>query len=183
MLYLLSISICAILLFNPIIVYAGFFEESKPMQEGECNECRSELPDVNPGIEKKVAEIEKAISGKLDKKETPDNNEIIFFTSLTSNSSVSALDALAKFKKDNPAWKIKGVVVGPLRNLRQNLLQRQKLFNYGIEFSIDINGNLTKEFDVIKTPSYVIICEGKHYKAEDQLELKEILNSLINKFK
>lgn len=178
MLHLLSISICAILLFNPIIVYAGFFEESKPIQEGECDECRSELPDVNPGVEKKAAEIEKAISSKLDKKENADNNEIIFFTSLTGNSSVSALDALAKFKKDNPAWKIKGVVVGPLRNLRQNLLQRQKLFNYGIEFNIDINRNLAKQFSITNTPSYIIIYHGRHYKTVFQPDLDELLNSL-----
>jgi len=180
MLHLLSIIISATLLFNPFFVYAGFFKENAPAQESGCSECRSELPDVNPGVEEKVREIEKAISGKLDKKENSDSHEIIFFTSLTSNSLDSALETLVKFKKDNPIWKIKGVIVGPLRNLRQGLLQKQKLFNYGIEFSVDINGKLAKEFGITRTPSYVIICGGKHYKAEDQPELKEILTSLIN---
>ncbi len=178
MLHLLSISICAILLFNPFIVYAGFFEENEPDQGSGCSECKSDLPDVNPGVEEKVREIEKAISGKLDKKENSENNEIFFFTSLTSNSFDSALEALVKFKKDNPSWKIRGVIAGPLRNLRKDLLQKQKLFNYGIEFSVDINGNLAKEFDITRTPSYVIIYHGKHYKTVWQPDLNELLSSL-----
>jgi len=178
MLHLLSIIISVILLCNPFTVYAGFFEENELDQGSGCSECKSELPNVNPGVEEKVREIEKAISGKLDKKENSDNNEIIFFTNLTSSSSDSALEALVKFKKDNPNWRIKGVITGPLRNLRQQLLQKQKLFNCGIEFSVDINGNLAKEFDITMTPSYVIIHHGKHYKTVCQPDLNELLSSL-----
>ena len=183
MLYLLSIILSAVLLLNPVAAYAGFFEENKTVEVGGCSECKSELPNVNPGVEKKVAEIEKAIAGKFDKKENNNNNEIIFFISLTNNSFETALDTLSKFQKDNPDWKIKGVITGTLRNLKQNLLQKQKFFNYGIEFSIDINGSLEKRFNITKTPSYVIIYQGKHYKAEDQSGLKEILVSFISKSK
>ncbi len=180
MLYLLKIILYVVLLFNPLALYAGFFEENKLAQESGCSECKSGLPDINPDIETKVAEIEKAISGKLDKKNA-DNNEIIFFINLTSSSSEEALFTLSKFKKNNPDWKIKGIITGSLRNLRQNLLQKQKLFTQGIEFSIDINGSLAKQFAITKTPSYVIIYQGKHYKAEDHFGLKEILSSLISK--
>ena len=178
MLYLLGIILPVILLFNPVAVYAGFFEENKPGEVGGCNECKSELPNVNPGVEKKVAEIEKTITGKFDKKENNNNNEVIFFISLTNNSFETALDTLSKFQKDNPDWKIKGVITGSLRNLKQNLLQKQKLFNKGMEFSIDINGSLAKDFDITRTPSYVIIYHGKHYKTVWQPDLNELLSSL-----
>ncbi|MFA5345999.1 MAG: hypothetical protein WC315_06990 [Candidatus Omnitrophota bacterium] len=180
MLYLLGIILSAVLLFNPVAVYAGFFEENKPGEVGGCNECKSELPNVNPGVEKKVAEIEKAIAGKFDKKENNNNNEVIFFVSLTNSSFEAVLDTLSKFQKDNPDWKIKGVITGSLRNLKQNLLQKQKFFNKGMEFSIDINGSLAKDFDITRTPSYVIIYKGKRSKAEDLSALKKILDSLAN---
>jgi hypothetical protein len=34
MLYSLGIILSAVLLFNPVILYAGFFEDDKPIQEG-----------------------------------------------------------------------------------------------------------------------------------------------------
>jgi len=178
MLYLLGIILSTVLLFNPVAAYAGFFEESKPAEVGGCNECGSELPNVNPGVEKKVIEIEKAIAGKFDKKENNNNNEIIFFISLTSSSSDEVIDTLAKFRENNPDWKIKGIITGSLRNLKQSLLQKQKLFSYGIEFSIDINGSLAKQFDITNTPSYVIIYHGNHYKTVLQPDLNELLSSL-----
>ncbi|MDD5617938.1 MAG: hypothetical protein PHG69_02490 [Candidatus Omnitrophica bacterium] len=177
MLYLLSIILSAVLLFNPVTAYAGFFEENKPVEVGGCSECKSELPNVNPGVEKKVAEIERAIAGKFDKKENT-NNEIIFFISLTNSSFEAVFDTLSKFQKDNPDWKIKGVITGSLRNLKQSLLQKQKLFSYGVEFNIDISGSLAKDFDITKTPSYVIIYHGNHYKTLLQPDLNELLGSL-----
>ena len=62
-----------------------------------------------------------------------------------------------------------------LRNLKEKLLQKRSYFTSDIEFSIDINGEEAREFDITTTPSYVVIYHGRKYKIAGQPDLDEII--------
>ena len=167
------------LLLGPATVKAGFFEEKDTsVQESACSECKSDVVNLNPDLKEKVAVIERTFSGNLNKKENANSNEITLFIDLANNSSDTAVNTLVKFKKDNPAWKVKGVITGGQNNLREKLLQKQKFFGNGIEFSIDLSGSIAKEFGIFKTPAYVIIYKGKQHKFFGQIDLNEIISRL-----
>ena len=178
MLHILALVITASLLLNPASLMAGFFEEEDtPLRKSECSECKSDTLSLNPELKEKVAEIESKVSSSLNKKENHDN-EIVLFIDFANSSSDAAVNALVKFKKDNPAWKVKGVIVGSKDNLKEKLLQKQKFFSSGIEFSIDLSGSLAKESGIFRTPAYVITYNGKQHKITGLTDL----NDAISKF-
>jgi len=157
---------------------AGFFDEKEAVvPEDSCSACKSGLLDQNPDLSAKIAEIEKTLLNNFNKKKTQDN-EVVLFIDLHSSSSDVAVDALLRFKRDNPSWKIRGVIVGKMNNLKGTLLQKREFFSNGIEFSVDLSGSLAKEFAVSKTPVYVISYNGKQVKFIGQVDLSVAISSL-----
>ncbi len=179
MLRILAVILSVSLLLSPVFAMAGFFdEEDKLVQENACSECESKVANLNPGLMEKVREIESKVSNNLSKEESPYNNEIILFIDFINSSSDAAVNALVKFKKDNPSWKVSGVVVGKHKDLKEELLQKQKFFSNGIEFNIDLSGSLANEFGIFKTPTYLIIYNGKQHKFIGQFDLDETISKL-----
>ena len=157
---------------------AGFFDEKEAVvPEDSCSACKNGLLDQNPDLSAKIAEIEKTLLNNFNKKKTQDN-EVVLFIDLHSSSSDVAVDALLKFKRDNPSWKIRGVIVGKMNNLKGTLLQKREFFSNGIEFRVDLSGSLAKEFAVSKTPVYVISYNGKQVKFIGQVDLSAAISSL-----
>jgi hypothetical protein len=172
-------AIFIISLLNPAFARANFFEEKDtPVQESGCSECSKEATNLNADLKEKVAAIDKIVSSNFNKQENPSNNEIVLFIDLTNNSSDAAVNALVKFKKDNPVWKVRGVITGSKENLKEKLLQKQEFFSNGIEFSIDLSGNLTKESGIFRTPAYVIMYNGKHHKFTGFIDLNDEISKL-----
>ena len=178
MLRILTVSFSLFLLLSPGLARAGFFDEKEAVvSENPCSACKSDLLNLNPDISGKVALIEKTIFNNFNKKNTY-GNEVVLFIDLLSDSSDTAVDALVKFKRDNPSWKVKGVIVGEMNNLKGTLLKKRKFFSNGIEFSVDLGGSLAKEFSVSKTPAYVISYNGKQVKFTGQTDLSAAISSL-----
>ncbi|MGD0336328.1 MAG: hypothetical protein ABSB18_04435 [Candidatus Omnitrophota bacterium] len=177
MLYLLSIILTVSLLLNPASLRAAFFEEKDTsIEESACSECKSDTLNLNPDLKEKVAAIEKKISNNLNKNTS--GNEITLFIGLSDSSFDQAVNALVKFKNDNPSWLVKGVITGSRNNLKEKLLQKQKFFASGIEFSIDLSGNSAKEFDILKTPVYVVTYNGSQHKLTGQSSFNEFISKL-----
>jgi len=163
MLYLLSVILSVSLLLNPACVMAGFFDEKDAsIRQSDCSECQSSTLSLNPDLKEKVETIEKKISNNLNKNVS--GNEITLFIDLSDSSFDQAVNSLIKFKNDNPNWAVKGVIIGGKNNLKEKLLTKQKFFGSGIEFSIDLSGNLAKEIKIIKSPVYVIAYNGSQQK-------------------
>jgi hypothetical protein len=183
MLYFLTISIIMSLL-APVLIFAdeqriSFFEErNTSAQPEECRECSKEPLNLNPELKKKTEEIEKALHSKFTDREKQFNNQVILFIDPDSRISDAAVKALVKFKKDSPDWNVKGVILTNAVNLKEKLLRKQSYFSNDIEFSIDLNGNLAKQFAVSKTPCYVITHHGGRYKIEGQTDLNKIISKL-----
>lgn len=163
MLYLLSLILSVSILLNPASVMAGFFDEKDAsIQQSGCSECKSDALNLNPDLKDKVAAIEKKITGNLNKNAS--GNEITLFIDLSDSSFDQAVNSLVKFKRDNSSWLVKGVITGSSNNLKQKLLTKQKFFGSGIEFSIDLSGSLAREFDILKTPVYLVTHNGSQEK-------------------
>jgi hypothetical protein len=163
MLYLLSVVLSIFILFNPACVIAGFFDEKDTsIQQSGCSDCQSQKLILDPELKDKVAAIEKKISNNLNKNTS--GNEITLFIGLSDSSFDQAVNSLIKFKNDNPSWAVKGVIIGGKNNLKEKLLTKQKFFGSGVEFSIDLSGNLAKEFNILKTPVYLITYNGSQQK-------------------
>ncbi|MBU1998234.1 MAG: hypothetical protein KKE64_01925, partial [Candidatus Omnitrophica bacterium] len=113
-----------------------------------------------------------------NKEENLRDNEITLFIDLDCGFSDAAVNALVMFKKDNPGWKAKGVIVTNGKSLKEKLLQKQSYFTNDIEFSIDLSGNLAKQFGIQKTPTYVITYNSRYYKITGQPDLNEIISKL-----
>ena len=183
MLYFLAFSIFVCLL-APALIFAdeqriGFFtERNTPAQQEECRECSKEPVNLNPELKKKTEEIEKALRNKFSDREKQFNNEVVLFIDPDSRLSDAAVKSLVKFKKDSPDWNVKGVILTNAVNLKEKLLRKQSYFSNDIEFSIDLNGNLARQFAVTKTPAYVITSQNKRYKIEGQPDLNEIISKL-----
>ena len=92
--------------------------------------------------------------------------------------SNGAVDTLVKFKRDHPGWKVKGVILSGLRGLKTKLLQKKNYFSSDIEFSIDLNGAKAREFNITRTPAYVVIYHGRRYKIAGQPDLNDVLSRL-----
>jgi len=178
MLRILTVIFSFFLLLSSGLARAGFFDEKEAVvAENPCSACKSDSLNLNPDLSGKVAAIEKTISNNFNKKNTY-GNEVVLFIDLLSDSSDAAVDVLVKFKRDNPAWKVKGVIVGEMNNLKGKLLRKQKFFSNGIEFSIDLSGSLAKELSVSKTPAYVVSYNGKQVKFTGQTDLSAAISSL-----
>jgi len=178
MLHILTI-IFILFLLNPASVRANFFEEKDtPVQESGCSECSKEMVNLNPDLKEKVAAIEKTVSSNFDRKENHSNNEITLFIDPECGYSDAAVKALLKFKKDNPGWKVKGVILTNGADLKEKLLQKQSYFTNEIEFSIDLSGNRVKQFGIQKTPAFVVRYNGRYYKIIGQPDLNETISKL-----
>jgi hypothetical protein len=178
MLHILA-AIFIISLLNPAFVRANFFEEKDtPVQESECSGCSKEIVNLNADLKEKVSAIDKRVSSHFNKQENPSNNEITLFIDPGCGFSDAAVKALVKFKKDNPGWKVKGVIVTNGVNLKERLLQKQSYFTNDIEFSIDLSGNRVKQFSIQKTPAFVITYNGRYYKIIGQPDLNETISKL-----
>ena len=108
----------------------------------------------------------------------PVDSQLSLAYRLDCGFSDAAVKALVKFKKDNPEWKVKGVIVTIGTGLKEKLLQKQSYFTNDIEFSIDLSGNLVKQFGIQKTPAFVITYNGRYYKIIGQPDLNEIISKL-----
>jgi len=183
MLYFLTISIVMSLLI-PVLIFADeqrvsfFTERNTSAQPEECRECSKEPLNLNPELKKKTEEIEKALHSRFTDREKQLNNEVVLFIDPESGLSDVAVKALVKFKKDFPGWNVKGVILTNTVNLKEKLLRKQSYFSNDIEFSIDLNGNLARQFAVTKTPTYVITYQNKRYKITSQPELNEFISKL-----
>ncbi len=153
----------------------SFFKEEDTSLEDDCKPCMKEPDALGPDLKKKTEEIEREASNNFESKDKKLDSEIILFVDPDSQFSDAAVNALVKFKEDHPGWKVKGVILAGLRGLKEKLLGKRNYFSRYIEFSIDLSGNITKEFNITKTPSYVIIYHGRLYKIVGQPDLNEIL--------
>jgi hypothetical protein len=178
MLRILTVFFSLFLLLFPGLARAGFFDEKETLvSRSSCSACKSDSLNMNPDIRGKVAAIEETISNNLNKKDTYDN-QVILFIDLFSSSSDVAVETLLRFKRDNPSWKVKGVIVGDMNNLKSTLLKKREFFSNGIEFSVDLGGNLAREFAVSKTPAYVVSYNGRQVKFTGQVDLSAAISSL-----
>ena len=179
MLRILALIFAVSLLLGPAFVRADFFEEKNTVaQEIGCGECESEAGSLNTDLKGKVVAIEKAVSRNLNKKENHYDNGITLFIDPDGSLCDAAVKGLVKFKKDNPGWRIKGIILTNGLNLKEKLLKKRNYFINDIEFSIDLSGNLAKQFDILKTPAYVIIYNNKYYKIAGQPDLNETISKL-----
>ena len=105
-------------------------------------------------------------------------NEVTLFIDLSDSSFDQVVNSLVKFKKDNPSWLIKGVITGKKNNLKEKLLTKQKFFGSGIEFSIDLSGSHAKEFNILKTPVYLIIHNGSQQKITGLSEFNDFISNI-----
>ncbi|MFA5351114.1 MAG: hypothetical protein WC357_07280 [Candidatus Omnitrophota bacterium] len=177
MLYLLSVVLSLFLLFNPASVMAGFFDDKDTStQQSECSECKGQTLNLNPDLREKISAIENKISSNLNKNTSA--NEITLFIDLGDSSFDQAVNALIKFKNNNPEWAVKGVITGSLDNLKQKLLTKQKFFGSGIEFSIDLSGSLAKEFNILKTSVYLITYNGNQQKITGLSDFNDFISRL-----
>jgi len=177
MLYLLSVILSVSLLLNPASVMAGFFDEKDTsIQQSECSNCQSVSLNLNPDLKDKVAAIEKRISSNLNK--STNTNEVTLFIDLSDNSFDKAANSLIKFKNENPGWSVKGVIIGSKDDLKQKLLAKQKFFGSGIEFSIDLNSSLTKEFNIMKAPVYLVTFNGSQQKLTGLSDFNDFVSKL-----
>src|SRR3989338_2285349 len=112
MLRIVALIFAASLLLGPAFARAGFFEENNTTaQEIGCGECESETGNLNTDLKERVAAIEKTVSHNLNKKENHYANGITLFIDPDGSFSDAAVKGLVKFKKDNPAWKVKGIIL------------------------------------------------------------------------
>ena len=145
-------------------------------QEEDCKGCIKEGSILSIGLKKKVEEVEKETTRSFTDKGEMTGREIILFVDPESSFSDGAVNALVNFKQSHPGWKCKAVMITGLRNLKEKLLQKRSYFTSDIEFSIDINGEESREFDITTTPSYVVIYHGRKYKIAGQPDLDEIIS-------
>lgn len=183
MLYFLTFSIFMCLL-TPALIFADeqrvdfFKERNTVVQKENCRECSNSLNVLNPDLKGKSEEIERIVIGSLAKKQSQLKNEIILFIDPGRGSSDAAVKALVKFKKDFPGWNVKGIIVTDAAGLKEKLLNRRSWFGNDIEFSIDLNGNLVKEFGITETPIYVINYRGTNHKISGHTDLNEAISKL-----
>lgn len=181
MLYLL-IFCAAMSLLTPEVVFAknlSFFEEKDAyVQPEDCEPCVKEEDMLNPDLKRKTEEIERGLKVNFKDKEEKLTSEIILFIDPASPFSDGAVRELVKFKKDHPDWKARGVILTDLRSLKDRLLQKKSYFGNDIDFSIDLSGDLAREFNITKVPSFVIIYRGRRYRTAGQPDLNDILSKL-----
>jgi len=158
---------------------ADFFKEEKNQpQANECSACSKWQDSLNPALKEKLEDVQSKVNDNFAQKERQLNQEIILFVDPDCNFSDAAIGALVKFKRDFPDWQVKGVIVLRLRGLKQKLLQNKSYFAHDIEFSIDLGAKLAKQFNIDKTPSYVISYKARYYKIAGQSDLNEVISKI-----
>jgi len=155
-----------------------FKEEQNQPQANECSECSKWQDNVNPELKNKLENVQNKVNNSFTQKERQRNREIILFIDPDCNFSDGAVTALVKFKTDFPDWQTKGVIVSGLRGLKQKLFHKQNYFRQDIEFSVDLGAKLAKQFNIDRTPSYVISYKGTYYKISGQPDLNETISKL-----
>ena len=155
-----------------------FKEENTYTQTEDCKPCIKEPGVLNPDLKKKTEEIEREAINNFESKDKKLDNEIILFVDPDGPFSEGAVNTLVKFKKDHPGWKVKGVILAGLRGLKEKLLQKQNYFSSDVEFSIDLNGDKTREFNITSTPAYVVTYHGRRYKIAGQPDLNDVLSRI-----
>ena len=180
MLYYLTFFI-GIVLLTQSLVFAddrgvSFFKAEDTKED--CKGCIKEGSILSIDLKKKVEEVEKETSRSFASKGERASDEIILFIDPQSDLSDGAVNVLAHFKQNHPAWKCRGILITGLRSLKERLLQKKSYFANDIEFNVDINGEEAREFNITTTPSYVIIYHGKPYKIAGQPDLDEIVSRL-----
>ena len=155
-----------------------FKEEVKNPQQDECSECSKWPVSLNQELKAKAEGVQKAAHDNFTKKEIQLKKEMILFIDTNCGFSDAAVNTLVKFKKDFPDWKTTGVIISGLKGLKQKLLQKHNYFGNGIEFSIDLGAKLTRQFNIGRTPSFVISYKGRLYKVAGQPDLNEIISKL-----
>jgi len=169
MLRVLGVSFFVLLVVLPL----GFCQES------DCSECSKGIADLNPGLKEKIEEIQRQAYDRMSGVGQDQNSEIILFIDPDSDFSDTVVSALVNFKKENPGWIVKTVIVtNDKQGLKNRLIRKRDYFNNGMEFDIDFNGNLTRQFGIDKTPSYVIFRDGKHCIITGRTDLSEIIEQL-----
>jgi len=169
-------------LFSQGLIFAddrsvSFFKEDTSGEE-DCKPCIKEPDALNPALKKKIEEIGKEASKNFASKGESIDGEVILFINPESSFSDGAVRTLVRFKKEHPAWKCKGVILSGPRGLKEKLLQKKDYFAADIDFSVDINGKEAREFNVTKTPSYVVIHQGRSCKVTGQPDLDEIVSRI-----
>lgn len=179
MLRILALIFMASLLLGPALARAGLFEEKNTAaREIGCGGCESEAGNLDTDLKERVTAIEKTVSDKLNRKENHHVNGITLFIDPDSSFSDAAVKGLVKFKKDNPGWKVKGIILTNGVNLKGKLLKKRDYFINDIEFSIDLNGNLARQFDIFNAPAYAITYNNRYYKITGLTDLNEAISKL-----
>ena len=155
-----------------------FKEEIIQQQPDECSECSKLQDNLNPELKKKIENIQRKVNDNFANQENQFNKEIILFIDPDDSSCDAAVNALVKFKKDFPGWKIRGVITAGLKGLKQKLIKKQNYFSNDIVFSVDLKGNLARKYNIDTTPAYVIGYKGKYYKVSGQPDLNETIAKL-----
>ena len=180
MLYYLTCFIGIVLLTRSLVFAddrgVSFFKAEDTKED--CKGCIKEGSILSIDLKKKVEEVEKETSRSFASKGERASDEIILFIDPQSDLSDGAVNVLAHFKQNHPAWKCRGILITGLRGLKEMLLQRRGYFANDIEFSVDINGEEAGEFSITSTPSYVIIHHGRRYKIAGQPDLDETVSRL-----
>ncbi len=181
MLRILILSLFTFILTSKVVFADTFdkrvdFFKDKTMQDNGCSECSKFTQELNPILKDKINNMQNQVKGSFIQSQA--QNKIILFVDLECGYSDGAIDNLIKFKKDNPSWKVEGVVETGLKNLKQKLLMKQSYFGKDVEFSVDLSMNLAKRCGITKTPTYLLSYQGKYYKIAGQPDLKEIILKL-----
>jgi len=142
-------------------------------QQSDCSECSKDVALSNPALKEKIEAIERQADERLKDSGKSQDSSIILFIDSDYGFSNGAIEALVKFKQNNPGWRVKVVIEPGSRNLKQTLLRDRDYFNSGLEFDIDLNASLAGKFGIDKTPTYVVFHEGRHYKTTDLSDLNE----------
>ncbi|QAT16695.1 DEAD-box ATP-dependent RNA helicase 52A [Candidatus Velamenicoccus archaeovorus] len=165
------------------VLVVGFFIFSLVVplgfcQQSDCSECSKDAVLLNPALKEKIEAIERQAYNRLEGSGKNQGSSITLFIDSDHGFSGGAIEVLARFKQDNPSWRVKTVIEPGSRNLKQTLLRNRNYFNSGMEFDIDLNGNLARKFGIDRTPTYVVFHEGRHYKTTDLSDLNEAIAKL-----
>jgi hypothetical protein len=155
-----------------LIVPSGFCQQS------DCSECSRGTALLDPALKAKVEAITSDAYNKSGMGGKEQGSEITLFIDPDCDFSDGAVRSLVSFKKDNPNWRAKAVIVSDAKGLKRKLIQKRDYFDNSIEFSVDLNGNMAKRSGIEKIPSYVIFHEGKYYKIAGQSDLNETIARL-----
>jgi len=160
----------------------NFFKKNTLSKENTyCESCNSTAtPKVidsnfNPELEKKVNYIIEKITNQFKKTERDRQKAVYLFVDPKCNFSKQAVRVLADFQERHPTWQNKGYLITPLNNLKDTILRNKDYFKVGIPFTLDIKNTFCEKYNIVKSPTFVILYRGKHYKIAGQPNLEDII--------